>query len=152
MLPNLALRSGNSSKLVCYTMPCSADRVQIKIKLFNLVFVSLRARREGNRYSVKCRLCRIKIHYRGGQTRVLFQHIKIKHWSIFLASCFNSITPVEWLKLFEYVPTKQGEVHYKFIQCKYCGSKFRYLFSQQPQMLNHLKAEHPSALLTVWKL
>ena len=133
-------------------MPLWVDRVWIKIKLFNLVFIYLKAKTKGNRYSVKCRLCGLRIHYRGGQIRVLLQHIKIKHQSIFLASCFNSITPAEWLKLFEYVPTEQGEIHYKFVQCKLCGNQFRNLFSHQTSMLNHLKADHPRALLRVWRL
>ena len=132
-------------------MPCWADRIRTKIKLLNLVFKSLRARING-RHSVKCRLCDVKIHYRGHLTEVLFRHIKVKHRSILLGKCFTSITPVEWLKLFEYVPTEQGEVHYKFIRCKYCGEQFENLHSHQTSMINHLKADHPSALLAVWRL
>ena len=134
-------------------MPFQVDRIRTKINLFNQVFKHLRSRTRGNtnRRTIKCRLCGVKIHFRGYLTQVPFKHIKVKHPSILLGTCFNSIKPVEWLKLFEYVPTKQGEVHYKYIRCKCCGAKFNNLLSYQKDMLNHVKADHPSALLEVWR-
>ena len=133
-------------------MPCWADRMRTKFQLLNLVFKPLRARREGNRRSVRCRLCGVEIHCKGYSIKVLFKHINIKHRSVLLGKCFTSITPSEWLRLFEYVPAEQGEVYYQFIRCKCCGEQFRNLYSHQTYMINHLKADHPGALLSVWRL
>ena len=127
------------------------DVIHNRAKLFKLVYKPLNVRRQGNRGSVKCKLCKIKIHYRTGRTSVLTRHIKFKHRSILLAACFNNIAPQQWLKLFEYVHPEQTGGNYKFVQCKDCKERFENLYSQQPFMLNHIKAVHPNSLLTVWR-
>ena len=131
-------------------MATNTEVLRTRLKLFKLVFKRLRPKIYGKTGSVKCQLCKVTIHFRKGSPKELKRHIRNKHKSLLLATCFNNITPVQWLKLFKYVKPDQEGVQFKFVKCKYCEEQFEHVYSQQKHMLNHLKAMHPYALLTVW--
>ena len=105
-----------------------------------------------NTSTVKCKLCSIEMTFIHYDKRFLFLHIQIDHQSLWHASLFlpNAMSPLIWLKLFNYARIIDNILILNSVECRFCDEQFNFeSYSQLPNLLNHVKASHPLLLLAL---